>query len=101
MEWDKDQGSYIVLRPNGVTEIGLVRGDGSAAQAEWRIDRQLTVNARGHFRMLLRDSFLEFYLEDVLIQVYGLPKRATGRIGVINGAQQVSVGDMSAWEMSL
>ena len=46
------------------------------------------------FRTLLKESVLEFYLDDLLIQSYSLPAEATGRIGLLDRTglmQQVQI----------
>jgi hypothetical protein len=47
------------------------------------------------FRLLLKHSLLEFYLDDILIECFSLPQDATGRIGLI-GAGAVRV--LGAWQ---
>jgi len=101
VECQEGPGCYIAVARNGVTEIGLISSDGSAQRQEWLIDRDLVLAGQARFRLLLRGSLLEFYLEDILIQVYSLPRRAAGRIGVLPGVNTASVRGWRAWEMNL
>ena len=49
------------------------------------------------FRLLLKDSLLEFYLDDILIECFSLPARATGRLGLITGGDPGAIGTLRAW----
>jgi hypothetical protein len=44
------------------------------------VDRQVCLPASPHFRLLLRQTLLEFYLEDVLILCYRMEHAADGTI---------------------
>ena len=62
----------------GVVETGL--SEGETFVAEERADRQMALASPAHFRLLLREKILEFYLEDVYIQSYSMVKPPSGRI---------------------
>jgi hypothetical protein len=62
-------------------------------------DRQLPPKAQARFRLLVRHSLVELYLDDVLMNVYSLPKPASGRIGFLNNASGIS--ELKAWTMTL
>jgi hypothetical protein len=47
------------------------------------------------FRLLLKQSLLEFYLDDILIECFSLPQNATGRMGFIGTD---AVRQLSAWQ---
>ena len=80
------QGSAVLVRAGGVSELGPMRGDGSGFKCEKRVDREMDFGKQPSFRLLLKHSLLEFYLNDVLIECYSLPGQATGRVGlVLNG----------------
>ena len=49
------------------------------------------------FRLLVKGSLLEFYLNDILIECFSLPAEATGRIGLIGGGKSNSHSDLKAW----
>ena len=49
------------------------------------------------FRLLVKYALIEFYLDDILIECYSLPGRATGRIGLIRSSSGESIGDLKAW----
>ena len=93
IESGTDRGAAILISHDGSAELGQMKADGSGFKCEKRVDRQMTFGRRPGFRLLLKHSLLEFYLNDILIECFSLPGRATGRIGLI--------GDCSApkaWE---
>jgi len=51
------------------------------------------------FRLLLKHSLLEFYLNDILIECYSLPGKTSGRIGLISGDQPAAVELHKAWQL--
>jgi len=46
----------------------------------------------------MQGELLEFYLDDILIECFSLPKAATGRIGVLPGGEASAVTDLRAWQ---
>jgi hypothetical protein len=59
----------------------------------------MDVGPTATFRLLLKHSLLEFYLNDILIECYSLPDWATGRIGLIHGGPKPSVRILKAWQL--
>jgi len=80
----------IRVGTGGVTELGSVTG--GSFKREKRVDRQFPFGETARFRLLLRYSLLEFYLDDILIECFSLPDAATGRID-LGGAT-----DVRAWQ---
>jgi hypothetical protein len=91
------EGTAILMGPDGVTELGPVKADGSGFKAEDRIDRQTPFGPAARFRLLMKYTLLEFYLDDHLIQCYSLPGEPTGRIGLIQPPAQKAFGAVKAW----
>jgi hypothetical protein len=46
---------------------------------------------------LLKGSLVEFYLDDLLMQCYSLPQRATGKIGLVGTGEDRAVTSLRAW----
>ena len=92
-------GSAILVRVGGVSELGPMRGDGSGFKCEKRVDREIDFGKQPSFRLLLKHSLLEFYLNDVLIECYSLPGRATGRVGVLPGGKKDAVRISKVWQL--
>jgi hypothetical protein len=55
----------------------------------------MTFDSPAAFRLLLRGSLMEFYLDDILIESFALPANATGRIGLINAEETIDT--LKAW----
>jgi hypothetical protein len=100
IETGGDRGVAILVGAAGVTEFGSVDADGSGFDADDRVDRAMVPGRTSHFRLLLRDALLEFYLDDTLIQCYSAPRVPTGRLGVIVGSP-LSLTDLRVWDMDI
>ena len=57
----------------------------------------MTFGRPAKFRLLLKGSLLEFYLDDILIECFSLPAESTGRIGLLKGHAPKSIGNLKAW----
>jgi hypothetical protein len=97
VECGKGEGGVILLDAAGLAEIGRMQEDGTGFRAEETVNREMTFSKRAAFRLLLRHSLLEFYLDDILIECYSLPAGATGRIGLLQGGTPGAVAALKAW----
>ena len=70
-------------------------GDFFNCHREWAFGRT------ARFRLLLKGSLVEFYLDDLLMQCYSLPQMATGRIGLIQGGHNGAIDDLRAWQCAV
>ena len=93
IECAKDSGSAILVASDGTAELGPIKADGMGFKAEKRVDREMSFGKPAAFRLLLKGSLLEFYLDDILIECFSLPGNATGRVGLIG-----DVRDVKAWK---
>ena len=98
IECGADSGSAILINTAGLAELGSMKADGSGFKAVKRVDRKMAFGTPAAFRLLLRDSLLEFYLDDILIECFSLPAVATGRIGLIGGRGSDAISDLRAWQ---
>lgn len=92
-----DAGTAILVQAGGLTELGPMRADGTGFKAEHRIDREWKFGPTVRFRLLLKGSLLEFYLDDLLLQCYSLPQQATGRIALLPASDPAAVTGLRAW----
>ncbi|MEI6782855.1 MAG: hypothetical protein WCQ21_18260 [Verrucomicrobiota bacterium] len=97
IEHSKDSGTAVLVDTNGATEFGAMRQDGSNFEVDDRLDREATLPRTCRFRLLLKFSLIEFYLDDQMIQCYSLPGEPTGRIGFIAGGRPEAFRDLQAW----
>jgi hypothetical protein len=86
-----------LLDARGAAELGSIRANGTEFKAEKRVDREMTFGRPATFRLLLKETLLEFYLDDILIECFSLPADANGRIGLIRGTDSRSIGKVKAW----
>ena len=84
IEREQDQGSATLVRDNGATELGPMKADGSGFEPEKQADRDISFGKSANFRLLLKNSLLEFYLDDILIECFSLTAKAAGQIGLID-----------------
>jgi hypothetical protein len=98
---ESEGGAGVALRvgPGGVVEAGPMKNEGTGFSSRFRVDRQISFSRRARFRLMVRHSLLEFYLDDILFEVYSLPSQATGRIRGLGEASAMS--NLKAWTMSL
>lgn len=94
VECGDKHGAAILVGAKGVTQFGLMHPE---TIVEDTMAREWPFGESVRFRLLLRESVLEFYLDDVYIQSYSMPGEATGRIGLL-GADAIS--DWVAWQAS-
>jgi hypothetical protein len=90
-------GVGIFIKPFGITQIGTMKGDASGFRMDSFINRQVSYGTNPHFRLLLRGSLFELYINDLLVQSYSMPADATGRIGFIHNGNPESAGRFRAW----
>ena len=88
------QGTAILVHVDGCVELGTMQADGTGFEVEKKVDRQMDFGHTVAFRLVLKVSLLEFYLNDVLIECYSLPAVADGRIGLVG-----QVTDLKAWQL--
>jgi len=97
IECGKNSGVAVLLDSRGAAELGPLQADGTGFKAEKRVDREVRFGQSHRFRLLLKQSLIEFYLNDVLIECFSLPGQATGRIGLIPAADSKSMTNLMAW----
>ncbi|MBL7037708.1 MAG: hypothetical protein ISR77_03710 [Pirellulaceae bacterium] len=100
VECGKGQGAAVLIDGKGVAHLGKMNGDGTGFVVEKQIDREMQFGRAARFRLLLKHSLLEFYLNDILIECFSLPDAATGRIGLIHGGGKKTIKDMKAWRQT-
>lgn len=73
-----------------------MKPDATGFKAEKRVDREMKFGEPARFRLLLKGSLMEFYLDDILIESFALPADATGRVGLINALDTMDT--LKAWK---
>jgi hypothetical protein len=91
-------GIAILLNAGGAASLGPMKADGSGFKAEKKVDREMQFGTPARFRLLLRNSLLELYLDDILIECFSLPSDATGLIRLIGGNDTSVFTGLTAWK---
>ena len=74
--------------------------DGMTKLERWQhVNRDLPLQSEVSFRLLIRHSHIELYLDDYLLNVYSLPEPFTGRIGFLENG--IGISKLKAWTMTL
>ena len=89
-----------MLETRGCTEIATMDNGGSFTPV-YRTEIGVEHGKKHFFRLLLRRTMLEFYLDDLLIQCHSLPEKPTGKIGLIFESGRAIFAELKAWEMNL
>ena len=97
VECGPEHGVGVLLDSRGAAELGTIRSDGTDFKAVKGVDREMEFGRPARFRLLLKHSLLEFYLDDVLVECYSLPAPATGRVGLVPGSGDTPIGGLRAW----
>ena len=106
-------GEAVRIQAGGVTEFGSMRADGSGfkvhsdgppdifgsgEKVKVRGYRDWPFGATVRFRLLLKGSLMEFYLDDLLMRSISLPQEATGHIGLLPAGDPAAVTALKAWQ---
>ena len=97
LECSTGRGAAILMGRGGVCEMGPISADGSGFKREKRVDRETTFATPARFRLLLKGSLAELYLDNVLIECYSLPEPATGRLGLFTPSTPGAIAGLRAW----
>jgi hypothetical protein len=90
-------GTALMILPLGVTQIGAMTAESKIFRMDSFVNRMERYGVNPSFRLLLRNSQLEFYVNDRFIQSYSMPGNATGRIGIIYNSDPKTIGELEAW----
>jgi hypothetical protein len=91
------RGTALMILPHGVTQIGAMTAEDKQFRMDSFVNRMERYGTNPPFRLLLRNSQLEFYVNDRFIQCYSMPGNATGRIGIIHNGGPETIGELKAW----
>ena len=72
--------------------------NGERCRVQSRVDRETAFASPARWRLVLEDCLVELYLDDLLIECIGLPARATGRMGQIDGGDPVALRGLRVWQ---
>ena len=97
----KQGGTGIVMQTRGRTEIGQVDDPARGSFApRHRFDIGIEPGRRHGFRLLMRRTMIELYLDDKLVLCHSLEQMPTGRLGLVHEAGRALYEDLCGWQMS-
>ena len=103
----EERPTVLQATAKGTSRIGTVQADGSdfrlrESKVVWcgpaEVDREMKYGPTVKFRLLVRKSMIEFYMDDVLFHIRALKYPPTGKVGIVG--QTGSIFGLKAWEMS-
>lgn len=104
IEYEEGQGTALQIHPKGIVDFGDLSLNTMTFNLEDSVDRKLEYQEKQQdyqVRLLIRKELLELYLNDVFIQCFSLPKKATGKIGVLFESTTSVIKDLSVYAMAL
>lgn len=100
LEYADRLGTAIRISDKGVVEMGTLNIGSMAFDKEETSDRGL--DAKDYkVRLLVRGSLLELYLNDIFIQCFSMPAKATGKLGVLFDNTSATISDLSIYPMNV
>jgi len=84
----------ILTNTQGIMQICITGDNDGGVITEETIDREMTFPETCSFRLLVKHSLVEFYLDDILMQCYSMPKNANGQLGITGDIQNIC-----AWQL--
>jgi len=93
------EGVACLVNSQGLCEFGRITSGiaGPTFYAENHVPRPVTKDAAEHWRILLRGEFVEWYIDDELIQCYGFSSPAACNIGVFVERSHIEVERLRAY----
>ena len=97
----KGAGEGVVMQTRGRTDVGDV---GSPARGSFapkhRFDMGIEPEGRHSFRLFLRRTMIELYLDEMLVLCHSLADHPSGKIGLMHEAGKAVFENLRAWKMS-
>jgi hypothetical protein len=107
LESGEKRPTVLQATAKGTSRIGTAKKDGSDFQLRkskivWcgpaEVDREMKFGPTVKFRLLVRKSMMEFYMDDILFHIRALKYAPTGKVGIVG--TRGSLSDLKAWDMS-
>ncbi len=92
-------GTLLIAQSNGQFAVGTYNG--YAFKAEDSKALPFVPSGTMKWRLLVRDVFVELYINDVFVQCYTLAHKPGGRLGFVIEAGTGGVENIRVWQMSL
>jgi len=99
--FESPNGGYNAIRllSSSATAAGKISVDGTGFLPDQEIDRDMPLRKTANFRLLARHDIIEFYMDDILFNVYSIPLPANAKIGFLNNARGIK--KIKTWTTTL
>ncbi|MCE5187263.1 MAG: hypothetical protein LLF76_14175, partial [Planctomycetaceae bacterium] len=94
VECGTENGIGIQVVGKRKVEFGPMKADAGSITVQRSADRDANFGEVYRFRLLVKDTLCEFYLNDEFIECFSLPGKTTGRIGILD---DYDVYHLRAW----
>lgn len=94
-----ETGTLLLAQSDGRLSMGPY--DGYSFKPEYSPPSAIPLRQSAHWKLLLRDTFVELYVDDAFVQCHTLPHAPSGRAGFVVEAGAVAISNVCVWEMSL
>ena len=102
VEEDGDKGTAVLLCRGGRAELGTWgHGQSEGFVLEDPVSVGVKLGGEQRFRLMVRRTMLELYVDDLLVQCYMVGEKTTGRIGLFCRRGKAVFQGLRAWEMNL
>ncbi len=101
IEYENEKGIVFLFDSKGVLRYGAVDSNGLNFKCHGHVTREMTFGRSAIFRLLVKSSMVEIYLDNVLMQSYNLTRPATGRIGIIPGGRKDIMENIKVWNFDM
>ena len=101
IEYENKKGIVFLFDCRGILRYGAINNDGLGFKCHGHVTREMTFGKTARFRLLIKNSLVELYLDDVLMQSYNLTKPSAGIVGIIPGDREDILSKVEAWEFSV
>lgn len=99
IQCENNKGTAIFLKANGQIEFGKQSERDGTFIINETIDREMKFSSTPHFKLFLKQSQIELYIDNILVQCYTLPDKSTGRIGVVSKFAEIK--NFSVWDVRI
>lgn len=92
------RGSLGLADTRGVFSVGSYNG---YAFHDWDSKAVAPSGPAQRWRLLIRGTLVEYYLDDAFVQAFTLPQAPSGRLVLVGESSEVSVADIGVHQMTL
>jgi hypothetical protein len=100
LEWESGRGVAAFVDRACAGEIGIMDAEGNFWRPGGTERRDYMLGDSARFRLLVKESMAEFYVDDIFLRAFSLPSRATGRVGFLGPDAQSAALSCRVWSFA-